>query len=400
MGAAARLSRCVGTHASVGGPADQRYGRSRRAGTGFDHQRPLKRHAERWGVVVVSIITGLGHSASVAAMIATTSSSEGAGVMVGSVIVGHPRGVGHAGVSSSIDQLARGGRVTTVPATLSWNVRRCELPSAVRNPMKKIEDTRYRSAKRSPASPAVTVRPLRASTTFVVMTRLPTHWPVDDTERAYSAVAAPNPASITTSPSRITGVEPTSTNAAPGRTQSNTMTLSISSPPKRAPYEASSGSKPMPPSDSIVATSAGSGRSTSVGLVRAAPTVGAAGTSSSVIRDSSAARSSSVSGDDGPPDDATELVLAGGGGGDPADGGGGDGGGGDPAGGGGGGGDPAGGGGGGGDPAGGGDGVAGGDGDSGPDGGGGGDDDGEGDPDGGGANGEGRAPGNGGWPGT
>ena len=51
-----------------------------RAGTGRDHQRPLKRHAVlRLGAVSMAI-AGFGQSASTPAMIATTSASVGVGV--------------------------------------------------------------------------------------------------------------------------------------------------------------------------------------------------------------------------------------------------------------------------------------------------------------------------------
>ena len=56
----------------------------------------------------------------------------------------------------------------------------------------------------------------------------------------------------------------------------------------------------MPPSDSIVTAAARAGRSTSVGFVSGAPTVGAARSGSSPICDSSDARSSSVAADVGP----------------------------------------------------------------------------------------------------
>ena len=63
-------------------PARQRNGRSRRAGTGRDHQRPLKRHAVLRGGSVSTTTTGFGQSASTPAMIATTSSSVGVGDML------------------------------------------------------------------------------------------------------------------------------------------------------------------------------------------------------------------------------------------------------------------------------------------------------------------------------
>ena len=75
---------CRVCHVALGHPDDrlrcQRKGRSRRAGTGRDHQRPLKRHAVlRLGAVSMAI-AGFGQSASTPAMIATTSASVGVGV--------------------------------------------------------------------------------------------------------------------------------------------------------------------------------------------------------------------------------------------------------------------------------------------------------------------------------
>ena len=56
-----------------------RNGRSRRIGKGSDHQRPLKRHERLRGAAEPGAAAGRGQSASTAAMIATTSSSVGAG---------------------------------------------------------------------------------------------------------------------------------------------------------------------------------------------------------------------------------------------------------------------------------------------------------------------------------
>ena len=119
----------------------QRHGRSRRTATGRAHQRPLNRHERsRLGGSAATAV-GFGHRTSIAATIATASSSVGAGDRPSSR--GRARFMRHV-VSSSIDQLARVGRITTVPAMLSWNVRRCELPSAIRKPMNRIIETSMR----------------------------------------------------------------------------------------------------------------------------------------------------------------------------------------------------------------------------------------------------------------
>ena len=71
-----------GTASSAGSEdaTDQRKGRSRRIGSGNDHHRPENRHApDRAPSGAGTTTTGLGHNASVAAMIATTSSSVGTG---------------------------------------------------------------------------------------------------------------------------------------------------------------------------------------------------------------------------------------------------------------------------------------------------------------------------------
>ncbi len=118
----------------------QRQGRSRRTGTGRAHHRPLKRHdRSRLGGAVATAV-GRGQRPSIAARITAASSSVG-GVVICSPSSVHRQLFG----SSSIDQLARVGRITTVPAMLSWKVLRCELPSATRKPMNRIVDTSMRT---------------------------------------------------------------------------------------------------------------------------------------------------------------------------------------------------------------------------------------------------------------
>ena len=114
-----------------------------------DHQRPLNRHTWFRAGEAGPLTTARGHSASAAARIAAHSSSVGTGrtevwaLAVSDIVVTLAPGqaLGGAVTSSSIDHDARAGRVTTVPAILSWKVRRWGSANATRNPMKKMIET-------------------------------------------------------------------------------------------------------------------------------------------------------------------------------------------------------------------------------------------------------------------
>lgn len=139
-----------------------------------------------------------------------------------------------------------------LPANWSWNDRRCELVKAKMKPRSQTGEISARTRNRLAARLRSSRSPLVPSTTFVLVTRLPIHWPDVDTDELYQRATSSSPTMVMRMPLNQGAPEPTAKIEIPGARAATVATESMRNPANRVAIDANSGLKLMAPDDSIV----------------------------------------------------------------------------------------------------------------------------------------------------